>query len=415
MANPNRPGKSEKEEKQSLNKSFYLAEAFLDNGNSEVSMNTLVSKFLESKTLDEIIEAYNQYVGTSWTLGDEKNSLDFAIMQEYEDDEDPTPLYAKWAYYAASAVSAFRDLYIVCLRIARGESKKSAVLNIMDMLFFADKAYRGLRRQVLNKQRTMRGIFEFLVPEYPDDRAMPAFPLVHFYREFDKQWGDTLREKYGCPYHQTSIQKHFQYRYWEEFQAVDMAQVEQDLRSALWTTAKESKIHSYMTYGYITWQGEKQKLRAYYENYEECLIYLRRFDDKWLAENYISLLDRYTELRLSDGVKIKIDSQNGRIIVTSSSINTALFLWVLTEIQNTENFQVCKMCGRVFKLRSQKTREYCYLHSDNAKYYFNRKLREKNKNVAKQGEGAVIKVVPRRNKSEVAHEGESNEEEAECC
>ena len=75
MANPNRPGKREKEEKQSLNKSFYLAEAFLDNGNSEVSMNTLVSKFLESKTLDEVIEAYNQYVGTSWTLGDEKIRL----------------------------------------------------------------------------------------------------------------------------------------------------------------------------------------------------------------------------------------------------------------------------------------------------------------------------------------------------
>jgi hypothetical protein len=382
-----RPILDDEERQKKLHQLFYLGEAFLENGDSAQSMNTLVPKLLGAKSLAEVEEVYRQHIVDHQALGQSVFLLDIAIRDYYMEQEgfdDPTPIYAKWLYYAARKASAFCELYTVCLRVLRKESKKSAVINIMDMMFFATKAFDHMLDEIRNKEYTLRDVYDQFRPLYPDYCDIPAFPLVFFFKTFQDKIGKDLQKEYDCPYHQTSIQERFQFRYWEDFQAVNATEVEDRLRELLWEAARKSKHYDRIRYLIKSWNGETRFVDVYHEDYGECLKRLRLWDDKWLAERILGILDRYTEKQLSDGIQLKIDSATRKITASSTSIDSALFLWIITQIQDTENCQICKICGRVFKLQSQKTRRYCYLHSAAAIDYFNRKLRKKQQE--KEGE-----------------------------
>ena len=389
----NRPIMDKEELQEKLHQLFYLGEAFLENGDSVHSMNALVPKLLESKTLAEVEEVYRQHIVDHQALGQSVHLLDIAIRDYYMEQEGfdaPTPIYAKWLYYAVRKASALCELYTVCLRVLRGESEKTAVINIMDMLCATNKAFDYMIDEVRNKEYTLREIYDLFPSAYPDYCDIPDFPLVYLYKEFEKNHGERLREKYGCPYHQTSAQERYQFRYWETFKAgeannTDRAKkLEENLRIRLWSAAANSENYQVIRYTVQSWKGKKRIVDVYPENYGECLAHLRDFKDKWIAEKILVILDRHTEKRLLDGIHLKIDSATRKITASSTSIETALFLWIITQIQDTENCRICKMCGRVFKLRSQKTRQYCYFHSDAAIDYFNMKLRKKRK--AEEGE-----------------------------
>lgn len=379
-----------------LNKSFYLAEAFFGTGDSEQSMNALAPKLLEAKTQDEIEAVYRQYIIDHQSLGKDMTLLEIAIRDHYSQQEgydEPTPLYAKWLYYTVRTASAFLELYTVCLRVVRRESKKSAVINIMDMLYFADKAFEQMLTEIKNKEFTLREVYDHFRPLHSDYYDIPNFPLVFLFREFQEKHADNLRQKYGCPYHQTSIQERFQYRYWEDFEAVNTAEVERDIRDLLWAAAVESKNYDVIRYTIKSWQGEDRTVTIITDDYKDDLKHLKQMDDQWLAEKILSILDRHIEKRLSDGVQFRLNSATGEINVTSGCIEIALFLWIITQIQNTEDYRICKICGQVFKVRSQKTRQYCYSHPKAAIDYFNRKLRKQEQESDGQEEDARIMAV----------------------
>jgi hypothetical protein len=154
------------------------------------------------------------------------------------------------------------------------------------------------------------------------------------------------------------------------------------LRGLLWDTARNCGNYELIEYTVKSWKEEDRKVDVYLSNHKECLsLLIGREDekDKKIAAKILEVLDRYTEKRLADGVRLKINTATRKITASSSSIETALFLWIITQIQDTENCRICKMCGRVFRLGSQKTRQYCYVHSDAAIDYFNMKLRKKRK------------------------------------
>ena len=217
-----RPIMDDEERQKKLHQLFYLAEAFLENGDSALSMNTLIPKLLGAKSTEEITEIYKEHNVDHQALGKGVYLLDIAVRDYYmeqKDFDDPTPLYAKWLYYAARKASALCELYTVCLRVIRKESQKDKVFNVMDILCAANKAFEHMVDEVRNKEYTLREVYDIFPSAYPDYCNIPNFPLMFLFRKFEENHGETLREKYVCPYHQTSIQEHYQFRYWEEFKS----------------------------------------------------------------------------------------------------------------------------------------------------------------------------------------------------
>ena len=88
--------------------------------------------------------------------------------------------------------------------------------------------------------------------------------------------------------------------------------------------------------------------------------------------------------RLSRGIHFGIDSINGETNVSSDRIDNALFLWIYTQIQNTKDYRICKICGNLFTVRSQKNRQFCYTHSEFASDYFYKKRRKQRRKAQEQ-------------------------------
>lgn len=379
MANKRKSDTAPEKKDTAENKSFYLAEAFFGTGDSEQSMNALVPKLLEAKTQDEIEAVYRQHIVDHRSLGKDVDLLEIAIRDYYsqqESFEDPTALYAKWLYYAVQSASALLDLYRVCLRVARDEASGSAVVNIMDMLCFANKAFEQMLTEVKNKEYTLREVYDELHLPNSDYHSVPDFPLVFFFREFQENPGKDLQEKYGFSYYQSSKGMRFEHRYWAAAEEKG-SKAAKEIRELLWGAATNSDIYDMIKYTVESWRGEARTIHVFPDNYADDLRHMANFEDKWLAKKIHGVLDRYTEKRLSNGVILKVDSANGRINAASECIDTALFLWIITQIHNTEDYRICKICGQVFTVGAQKTRQYCYSHPKAAIDYFNRKLHKK--------------------------------------
>ena len=371
---------ADNERKKAQNSSFYLAEAFFVAGDSEQSMNVLVPKFLEAKTKDEIEAVYRQHIADHRALGKESDVLEIAIRDYYSEQEcfdDPTPIYAKWIYYSIQSASALLELYTVCLRVVRQESKKSAIVNIMDMLHYSNKAFETMFIEVKNKEYTLKEVYDHFHHALLDYHDIPNFPLVFFFRDFQRNYGKDLQQKYGFSYNPSKTEERYQYHYWKEAEKKN-SNAKREIKDLLWAAATNSDIYDEVKCTLESWQGDERIVCITPDNYADDIKHLKRFDDRWLAERILGILDRHAEKRLSNGVQFKIDAPTGKINVASSAIETALFLWIITQIQNTEDYRICKICGQVFKVGSQKTRQYCCSHSKAAIDYFNRKLRKQN-------------------------------------
>lgn len=201
---------------------------------------------------------------------------------------------------------------------------------------------------------------EFMPLQF-DEQDIPKFPLLSIYRDLQSEHGEYLQKKYGITYHRTKQGETYQHYYWNNPAA------KHELKDLLWSYAANSDT-------------EDRKV-------------LLKFDDQVLAERILSLLDKHTELRLSNNMCLKINSVTGETNAASWHIDTALFLWVYTEVRNTEDYRMCKICGQLFKVGSQKTRQYCDSHNKAAIDYFNRKLRKQMQESEDQENDACIIVV----------------------
>ena len=445
---------SEEQKKELLNKSLFMSEAFWITGGSDVSMNTLMEELLEpqketqkraktddsdpststadeisgiKRTKEQLIAIYKRHNIDYRTLGSSADLLEIVIRDHYMEQEgfdDPTPLCAEWLYHMARSTAALCELYKGCLRVVRHETKKPAFTNIMNMLHLEYNAFLEMVYEAGNKERTLLHIYDIFLSRPPDYVYIPDFPLLVFFLIFQEKHGNTLADKYGIPYHQSSIHERYPYRYWDDTDAIKEAR--KKLKEVAWENIRNNIKWDGARYTVKSWKGEERT--EYYDNegYEEDVKHLVNLEDEEIAKKILAMLDRYTERRLRhvleefpryDGVQFKLDSATGRINIASTSLDTALALWMVTQMQRTEDCQVCLICGRVFKLRAQKGRLTCYLHPDHTSDYFKRKLKEKKAKMVQHEEDAHFKVVYGRNNSEITFDPneEDTEETAECC
>lgn len=328
------------------NQNFYLSEAFFGTMNTYKSMNVLAPVMLSTKSPEEMEAIYKQNGVESWSFGHDGDLLSSAFKHFYKKRlgfDNPVPFYSKWLFYIAQSAKACLDLYKICFRVIRHESNKSAVANILDMLCFADKASQQMYSEVIGKKRMLWGM-EFM-PLHFDEQNIPEFPLLSIYRDLQSKHWEYLQKKYGITYYRTKQGETYQHYYWNNPAA------KHELKDLLWNYAANSDT-------------EDRKV-------------LLKFDDQMLAERILALLDKHTEHRLSNHICLKINSVTGETNVVSWHIDTALFLWVYTEVQSTEDYRMCKICGCLFRVGSQKTRQYCDSHNKAAIDYFNKKLRKK--------------------------------------
>lgn len=92
-----------------------------------------------------------------------------------------TPSYASWMLHWLKTISAYKDLYFVCLPIVRNESKEFVPADLFDVLFYAHR----LRQQIINEAH---GIWSWGEPQSYREKLIqnelqgtPEFPLVDFF------------------------------------------------------------------------------------------------------------------------------------------------------------------------------------------------------------------------------------------
>lgn len=345
------------------NQNFYLSEAFFGTMDASTSVNDFAPALLSAKSAEEVEVIYRQNGVESWSFGHDGDLLSSVFKYFYKKRlgfDDSIPFLAKWLFYMAQTASACLDLYKVCLRVVRSESNKSAVSNILDMLYYADIASQQMHSEVDRKKRMLWGLPMESMPLHFDYRDIPKFPLMSVFHDLQREHGEYLQEKYGITYYQRKLGEEFRYLYWNNPNA------KSELKKLLWSYAANCET--------------------------EYKKHLLKFDDRALAEKILGLLDDHTELRLSSNIHIKINSVTGETNVVSWHIDTALFLWVFSQIQNTEDYRLCKICGQVFKVGSQKTRQYCDSHKKSAIDYFNKRLRKLQQESDSQEEACIIVV-----------------------
>lgn len=345
---------SEETERVPANQNFHLAEAIFGSIDpikptidKTKSMNDLAPALLNAKSVEEVVPICREIGVNEWSFGRDGSPIACAIelwRRKKVISEDPVPFYAQWLFLTTQTAAASLDLYTVCLRVVRGESNKSAVANILDMLHTADNVSRQIHYEVDEKKIMVGGFSNENIPLNVDYRNIPRFPLLSIFRDLQRKHGEYLQKKYGITYHRTKQGEKYLYHYWNNPDA------KRELKDLLWGYAANSAT-------------DDRKV-------------LLRFDDQVLAEKILRLLDKHTELRLSTNMCLKINSVTGETNVVSWHIDTALFLWVYTEVRNTQDYRMCKICGQLFKVGSQKTRQYCDSHNKATIDYFNRKLRK---------------------------------------
>ena len=124
-------------------------------------------------------------------------------------------------------------------------------------------------------------------------------------------------------------------------------------------------------------EGARDKLWEYACNHQEDdYRYVLKWQTKELAEVYLHILDRY----ISDGlgnIRLELDSKIGTAkLVTGGGLESALNLWLFTQIQAQTDYRICKMCGRLYIPGTQKGKKYCDLHEKHEINYYNRTVRK---------------------------------------
>lgn len=111
--------------------------------------------------------------------------------------------------------------------------------------------------------------------------------------------------------------------------------------------------------------------------------YITVWDIKGFAVHILSQMDIVTNQRLDDA-RLIIDSIEKKQIWICDNWNTAIFLWLYTDLIMGKEYRQCAMCGRLFPIGKQPNKKYCDLHDGAAIDYFNRIRREKAESFLKE-------------------------------
>ena len=335
-----------------LRRVYYAAEAYYKvsrNRDKLISMEILAPELMAAKSVNKIQAVCERYELDLDRASPKAKDIQSQCRQSpswrYEIADDLLPSYYLWVYGKVKEVSAIQVLYAVCLPIARGETDKSDTANMFDLLYHAHKAYSVLVDQV-------KIDYEWIprqdIRKAKTDNAMyflPRFPLIALFEAFQTAEGEDLQEKYGVDLNATSKHEHYYVRYWDNTAA------EAIVRDALWS------------YTMLHRAGGDQ--------------YILDLDAQGLAKRYIEILDRYVTENAVSRHQLVIDSVSRTSKLITGDLGRALYLWQITQLQGGVEYVVCKMCGRLFPLGSQKSKTFCLLHSKSNRQYFNRKTKEK--------------------------------------
>ena len=322
-----------------LRKVYYAAEAYYQvsrNRDKLISMEILAPELMAAKSVNKIQSVCERYELDLDRASPKAKDIQSQCRQSpswrYEIADDLLPSCYSWVYGKVKEVSAIQMLYAVCLPIARGETEKSDTANMFDLLYHAYKAYSELvdlekinyewiPYQDIRKAKTNNAI-----------ACMLRFPLIALFEAFQTTKGEYLQEKYGADHNATSKHEHYYLRYWDNTAA------EEIVRDALWS------------YTMLHRTGGDQ--------------YILNLDAQGLAKRYIEILDRYVTENAVSRHQLVIDSVSRTSKLITGDLGRALYLWQITQLQGGVEYVVCKMCGRLFPLGSQKSKTFCLLHSN---------------------------------------------------
>lgn len=342
---------AEKKEKKKFDAALYSMEAYYSMSESLFPMSKFASELLEARTEAEISEVCKRYKFQHPTYSPYANPRHFIRGTcndwRFKPTDDFVPSYTSWLFDHMKTISACLQLYAVCLPIARGTTKNSKTTDIFDMLYHAHQTYQQMVSEVHHN-------CEWIQIEDLRERRLkfwlrktPRFPLVKLFDAFQQEVGYGLQVRYGHQFKQMrrrgeSSPPRSQYHYWQNPTAV------QEAKDSLWK----------YTYDHPT----------EYDSY----IFKRQAQE--LAEVYLHVLDRYISDELGS-VRLELDSKAGTAkLVTRGGLESALHLWLFTQIQAQTDYRVCKMCGRLFIPGTQKGKKYCGLHEKHEINYYNKTI-----------------------------------------
>lgn len=89
---------------------------------------------------------------------------------------------------------------------------------------------------------------------------------------------------------------------------------------------------------------------------------------KELSDTYLSILDQFISARLGS-VDFHFDSVNRELICTVSSLESAIYLRIISDIVSTRDYKECVMCGCLFEA-TRNNKKYCFRHTDSQINYY---------------------------------------------
>ena len=341
----------EKKEKKKFDAALYSMEAYYSMPGSLFPMSRFASELLEARVeaeVDAICMKYNYQHPAHSPYGDPERFISRRYPWRFRSTDSFVPSYTSWLLAKMNTISAFLQLYAVCLPVAREKTKNSKTTDIFEVLYYAHKTYQQMVLEIHQNHDwiPMEDIRERRIKS--ELRGLPEFPLVHLFDAFQQKVGYGLQVRYGHNFKQMrrrgeSSPPRSQYHYWQNPAAT------QEAKDSLWK----------YTYDHPT----------EYDSY----IFKRQAQE--LAETYLYMLDRYLEEDLKD-IQLQIDSKTGTAkLVTRGGLESALHLWLFTQIQAQTDYRICKMCGRLYIPGSQKGKKYCDLHEKHEINYYNRTVR----------------------------------------
>ena len=109
--------------------------------------------------------------------------------------------------------------------------------------------------------------------------------------------------------------------------------------------------------------GQEHRYERDYENY-----FTKWMSTKEIAEKYLLILDEFISARLGN-VDFHFDSVNRELICTVPSLESALYLRIISDIVSTRDYKECVMCGCLFEA-TRNNRKYCFRHTDSQINYY---------------------------------------------
>lgn len=328
----------------------YSMEAYYSMPGILFRMSSFAADLLHARTeveIDAICKRYSFQHPAHSPCADPNRLVSRQFPWRFHKTDPFVPSYSSWLLERMHTISAILQMYTVCLPIARGKTKNPKTTDLFDMLYYAYKTHQQMAleahrnndwipREDIRERRIKSAL-----------RSLPKFPLIELFEGFQQKDGYELQRCYGHDFKQMrrrgeNSPPKSQYHYWQNPSAI------KEVKDRIW--------------------------KYTYDHPAEYDSYIFKWQAQDLAEVYLDILDRYIEHGLGE-VNLQLDSKTGTAkLVTSGGLESALNLWLFTQIQAQMGYKICKMCGNLFVPGAQKGKKYCDLHEKHEINYYNKTI-----------------------------------------